>query len=203
MNCANRFRLCIRDIKFGTLDYVPIQGEGKMYARLAHKLSCTLLPLAMVGFLITNTAVFADAKVIIPTIEEARQVNDNTIGVVFTHEELFHQLVHNMEDVLEHSGGLRIVPIMGKNHVQSIYDLLYLKGVDLALVRADAIEYVRTKGNDIRIQQFIKSIAKVSEEKIVIIARKGYEKIEDLEGQSVSFGVQGSGESPSHSEHWA
>lgn len=150
--------------------------------------------LALVGFLISGSTAFADADIVIPTIQEARKVNDNTIGVVFTHEELFHQLVHNMEDALEQTSGLRIVPIMGKNHVQSIYDLLYLKGIDLALVRADAIEYVRTEGNYDRIQQLIKSIAKVSEEKIVIIARKDYKTVYDLDGKVVSQGVRGSGE---------
>ncbi len=156
--------------------------------------SRALSTLALVGLLITGSAVFADADIVIPTIQEAQQVNDDTIGVVFTHEELFHQLVHNMEDALEHSSGLRIVPIMGKNHVQSIYDLLYLKGIDLALVRADAIEYVRTEGNYDRIQRLIKSVAKVSEEKIVIIARKDYKTVYDLEDQVVAQGVRGSGE---------
>jgi len=150
--------------------------------------------LAIIGFAVAGSPIFADSKIVIPTIQEARQVNNNTIGVVFTHEELFHQLVHNMEDALEHDSGLRIVPIMGKNHVQSIYDLLYLKGIDLALVRADAIEYVRTEGNYPGIQSQIKNIAKVSEEKIVIIARKEYKTIDDLDGQFVSHGVQGSGE---------
>ncbi len=164
-----------------------------MYTWLARKRLRKLMLLAFIGCLV-NTTVFADSEIKIPTRQEARLVNDDTIGVVFTHEELFHQLVHNMESALEQDSDLRIVPIMGKNHVQSIYDLLYLKGVDLALVRADAIEYVRTEGNYPGIQRLIKNIAKVSEEKIVIIARKDYDTVDDLEGQVVSFGVQGSGE---------
>ncbi|MFK8081577.1 MAG: TAXI family TRAP transporter solute-binding subunit [Granulosicoccus sp.] len=136
----------------------------------------------------------ADSAIVIPTRQEAQKVNENKIGVVFTHEELFHQLVHNMESELEHDSGLRIVPIMGKNHVQSVYDLLYLKGVDLALVRADAIEYVKRKGNYPGIQRVINNVAKVSEEKIVVIARKEYETLEDLDDQVVAFGLPGSGE---------
>lgn len=146
------------------------------------------------GFSFLMNAVNADSGISIPTQEEAASVNENTIGVVFTHEELFHQLVHNMEDELEPSTGLRIVPIMGKNHVQSIYDLLYLKGVDLALVRADAIEYVRTEGGVPQVLRSIKNIAKVSDEKIVIIANKQIGSVDELEGQTVSRGLDGSGE---------
>ena len=164
-----------------------------MYSLLARQRLRKLMLFAFIGCLV-NATVFADSEIKIPTRQEARLVNDDTIGVVFTHEELFHQLVHNMESALEQESDLRIVPIMGKNHVQSIYDLLYLKGVDLALVRADAIEYVRTEGNYPTIKRLIKNIAKVSEEKIVIIARKDYDTVDDLQGQVVSFGVQGSGE---------
>lgn len=143
---------------------------------------------------LSGTQARADSGIIIPTREEAEKVNENKVGVVFTHEELFHQLVHNMEDELEKNSGLRIVPIMGKNHVQSVYDLLYLQGIDLALVRADAIEYVNREGNYPAVKRIVQSVAKVSEEKIVIIARKDYETIQDLDGQVVSFGLPGSGE---------
>lgn len=153
-----------------------------------------VLALTITGGLALMSAVNADSGISIPTQQEAANVNENTVGVVFTHEELFHQLVHNMEDELESSNSLRIVPIMGKNHVQSIYDLLYLKGVDLALVRADAIEYVRTEGGVPDVQQSIKNVAKVSDEKIVIIANKEIDSIDELEGQIVSRGLDGSGE---------
>jgi len=137
---------------------------------------------------------FADAKFSIPSRAEARKVNENKIGVVFTHEELFHQLVHNMEHELEHDSGLRIVPIMGKNHVQSVVDLLFLNGVDLALVRADAIEYVRRHGDTPNIKRVVNSVAKVSEEKIMVIARKDYKTLAELDGQVVGVGLPGSGE---------
>ena len=149
---------------------------------------------ALVFCSIVSSVAVAHSEITIPTREEAQRVNDNKVGVVFTHEELFHQLVHNMESELEHDTGLRIVPIMGKNHVQSVYDLLYLKGVDLALVRADAIEYVSRKGDYPIIKSLVHNVAKVSEEKIVIIARNDYNTMQDLEGQVVGFGLPGSGE---------
>lgn len=160
---------------------------------LACKRTGILVLMSLTGITACPT-VFADSGISIPTRQAAAKVNEDTIGVVFTHEELFHQLVHNLERELEQDSGLRIVPIMGKNHVQSIYDLLYLKGVDLALVRADAIEFVKRESDYPGIQRVIKSVAKVSEEKIVIISRKDYQSLEDLAGQVVGFGLPGSGE---------
>ena len=130
----------------------------------------------------------------LPTRQVASAVNRQTIGVVFTHEELFLQLVHDMEHELEAASGLRIVPVMGKNHVQSVYDLLYLKGIDLALVRADAIEYVRRRAGFDTVQALVQSVAKVSDEKIVILAGEGVTSVADLTGKPVGIGLPGSGE---------
>ncbi|MEE9322036.1 MAG: TAXI family TRAP transporter solute-binding subunit [Granulosicoccus sp.] len=83
---------------------------------------------------------------------------------------------------------------MGKNHIQSVYDLLYLKGVDLALVRADAIEYIRRYGDFPNIQNVIRSFTKISEEKIIVLARDEFNSVEDLAGKTIGLGNAGSGE---------
>jgi TRAP-type uncharacterized transport system substrate-binding protein len=150
--------------------------------------------LGCIATLLAVLPAYADHAVIIPSRQEAAKVNSNSVGIVFTHEELYHQIVHDIEDEVESGSGLRVVPTMGKNHVQSIYDLLFLKGVDFALVRADAIEYVRRYGDFPNIQSLIRSFTKISEEKIVIIARSEINSIDELVGKPVSFGVAGSGE---------
>ena len=43
--------------------------------------------------------------------EKKKSGQYETIGVVFTLEGLFHQLVHDMESALAHDSGLRIVPV--------------------------------------------------------------------------------------------
>ncbi len=154
-----------------------------------HRLTTTFVVL----FVVLPLMATASTAFKIPSEEEAKRVNENTVGVVFTHEELFHQAVHNMEDELEPYDGLRIVPIMGKNHVQSLYDLLYLKGVDLALVRADALEYLkRQEGNDV-IGKVIRNITSISTEKISIFARTDIKTMDDLNGKRVALGLAGSG----------
>ena len=154
------------------------------------------LRIAVLAFAVLggSTLATAHSEFTIPSREEAARVNENTVGVVFTHEELYHQMVHNLEDELEPQSGLRIVPIMGKNHVQSVYDLLYLHGIDLALVRADALEYVRREGGMSALGRITRNVAKLSEEKIVVLASEDYDSLDDLEGQVVGFGLPGSGE---------
>lgn len=152
------------------------------------------LCLGCMAALLAVLPAYADHPEIIPTRQEAANVNSNSIGIVFTHEELYHQVIHNIEAEVEPDSGLRVVPIMGKNHVQSIYDLLYLKGVDFALVRADAIEYVRRNGDFPSIQNVVRGFTKISDEKIVILARDENKTVNDLAGKQVGYGIVGSGE---------
>ncbi|MEE9322500.1 MAG: hypothetical protein V3U76_18810 [Granulosicoccus sp.] len=152
-----------------------------------------LLAAMMLASVFFSANSIADTGYQLPTLGEAAKVNNNTVGVVFTHEELYHQLVHNMQHELEPSSGLRIVPVMGTNHVQSVYDLLFLKGIDLALVRADAIEYVKRVGKYHGVQRVVESVSKVSDEKIIVVASKDYNSLKELDGQVVGHGSAGSG----------
>jgi hypothetical protein len=156
-------------------------------------LRVVFVPLLILTSLLSPSA-FANSDVSIPTRAEAARMNDDTLGIVFSREELFSQLVHDLEAELESSSGLRIVPILGKNHLQSLFDLLYLKGVDMAMVRTDAIEYLRTESDFPNIQNVVQNVVKVSEEKIVVISRKEFESINDLNGQAVAIGATGSAE---------
>lgn len=170
---------------------VPVHRDRKS-CMSAHLFVRLLLPIGLAFG--TASLSYAESGVEIPTRADAARVNDNTIGVVFTHEELFHQLVHNLEAELEQESNLRIVPIMGKNHVQSVFDLLYLKGIDLALLRADALEYVRRNADMDSVLRVTRNIAKISDEKLIVVASTDYDSIEDLDGQVVGFGIHGSGE---------
>ena len=139
--------------------------------------------------------VLAQTPAAFPTAEEAARVNERTVGIVFSREALFVDLVEDLESELEVGGELRIVPMLGKNHVQSVYDLLYLKGVDLALARADALEYVRSVGGMPSVQRLTHNVARISDEKIVVLAGEKYESMADLDGERVAVGTAGSGES--------
>ncbi len=88
---------------------------------------------------------------------------------------------------------LRIVPMIGTSSIQNINDLLYLKGVDAAIVHQDVLSYLkRTKrmpGIDDRIQY----IARLHSEEFHVLARMKYMCLGDLTGRKVNFGPEGSG----------
>ena len=88
---------------------------------------------------------------------------------------------------------VRVVPIIGLNHVQTIYDMLYMRGIDLGIVHSDVLEYMaRTTGYP-RVYQRISSLVELWTQKVAIIAGEQYRSLADLEGQKVNFRAPGKG----------
>ena len=90
--------------------------------------------------------------------------------------------------------GLRVVPIVGQGSVQNVDDLLHLRGVDVAIVQADALAYVQREhllppGAEHAIQY----IAKLYDEEVHIIAGPQVHTLDDLKGKAVNADLPKSG----------
>ncbi len=128
----------------------------------------------------------------LPSPREAERMNEGTIGIVFHYEELYLQLTEDMKSNLDRRNEIRLVQIIGGNHVQSIYDMLHLKGVDLSIVHSDVLEYLN-QTQSYREDRKIKYLVKLFDEKVAVIANSSYKQIEDLAGRKVNFDKAGKG----------
>jgi uncharacterized protein len=88
---------------------------------------------------------------------------------------------------------LRVLPTLGKGSLQNLSDILYLKGIDIGFVQADALTYAKQHGMFPSLTQSIRYIAKLYDEEVHVAARKDIQRIEDLNGQRVNVDVNGSG----------
>jgi uncharacterized protein len=88
---------------------------------------------------------------------------------------------------------LRVLPTLGKGSLQNLSDILYLRGVDIGFVQADALAYAKQHDMFPGLTQNIRYIAKLYDEEVHVLARKDITKPEDLNGQRVNVDVAGSG----------
>jgi TRAP transporter TAXI family solute receptor len=88
---------------------------------------------------------------------------------------------------------LRVLPTLGKGSLQNLSDILYLRGVDVGFVQADALAYAKQHEMFPGLTQNIRYIAKLYDEEVHVLARKDITKPEDLNGQRVNVDVAGSG----------
>lgn len=88
---------------------------------------------------------------------------------------------------------LRILAMIGKGSVQNTRDLLYLKGVDMAIVQSDVMEYLRRQKTYDAIETRIQYVTKLYNEEFHLLAKAGINTLNDLAGRKVNFDNTGSG----------
>jgi uncharacterized protein len=102
------------------------------------------------------------------------------------------RIAADLAQVLEDGEKLRILPMLGRGSVQNIADLIYLKGVDLAIVHADVLAETMQSGTIPR-QSSVQYIARLFSEEIHVLARKEITTLNDLNGKPVAIGSAGGG----------
>jgi TRAP transporter TAXI family solute receptor len=128
------------------------------------------------------------------SVSTKKAMNANTVTLLTgTIGGTYVQFGADLASVLDDDGKLRILPITGRGSVQSVADILFLKGVDLGIVRADTLDYLEKKGfaNDIK-KQFT-YVTKLYNEEMQVIAPKTVKTLNDLEGKTVSVDLPNGG----------
>lgn len=90
-------------------------------------------------------------------------------------------------------GTLRVLTVLGKGSLQNLSDILYLSGIDIGFVQADALTYAKQHNLFPGLTQHIRYIAKLYDEEVHVLARKDITRLADLNGQRINVDVQGSG----------
>jgi TRAP transporter TAXI family solute receptor len=88
---------------------------------------------------------------------------------------------------------LRVLPTLGKGSLQNLSDILFLRGIDVGFVQADALAYAKQHNMFPGLVQNILYIAKLYDEEIHVLARKDITGLDSLNGQRVNVDVAGSG----------
>ena len=97
--------------------------------------------------------------------------------------------------VLDDGDNLRILPMVSYGAASNLDDLLYLRGVDLAVTQSDVFEYFRTERKTPNLQNRVHYMLRLPIAELHILAKTDIGSIEDLRGKRVNFGPAGSGSS--------
>jgi uncharacterized protein len=102
------------------------------------------------------------------------------------------RMAEEIAGVVDDGATRRVVPVVGKGNVQNITDLKYLRGIDLAIVPADALEYAREQRLFPGLEASLTYVSKLYNQELHLLARSDIKKVADLSGQTVNVDVQGS-----------
>ena len=128
------------------------------------------------------------------SVSTTNAMNANTVTLLTgTIGGTYVQFGADLASVLDDDGKLRVLSIIGRGSVQSVADVLFLKGVDLGIVRADTLDYLEKKGFAPDIKKQFTYVTKLYPEEMQVIAPKTIKSLKDLEGKTLSVDLPNGG----------
>jgi TRAP-type uncharacterized transport system substrate-binding protein len=145
----------------------------------------------------------ATAQTIPPSIQQGgtdaaikERKNGWTVGIAGgLIDGTYMRFADELAKVLDDGDNLRIMPIVSYGAASNLEDLIYLRGVDLAITQSDVFEYFRTERKTPGLQNKINYILRLPIAELHILAKTDIQSIEELRGKKVNFGPAGSGSS--------
>jgi TRAP-type uncharacterized transport system substrate-binding protein len=91
--------------------------------------------------------------------------------------------------VVNDGGAMQVLPIVTRGPTENVNDLLYLKGVDVAIINSDSLEEYKSQVP--QIQQRITYLLNLFPSELHIFVRPEIKSLSDLAGKKVNFNTQG------------
>lgn len=103
--------------------------------------------------------------------------------------------VHMAEDMaglIDDGATRRLLPVVGKGALQTLADLRYMRGIDLAIVPVDALDYAKEQNFLPGLSSTLTYVAKLYNEEFHLLVGPSIKNIADLANQKINVDVQGS-----------
>ena len=101
------------------------------------------------------------------------------------------RLAAELAQVLDNADDMRVLPIVSRGPFDNMYDLLFLRGVDLAVVYADNLDHFRTKERIPGLLDRVNYIARLFPAEVHLVVRPEIKSVQDLAGKRVNVNTAG------------
>jgi TRAP-type uncharacterized transport system substrate-binding protein len=103
-------------------------------------------------------------------------------------------IAHDISVVVNDGLKMRVLPVVGQAAVQNLRDVVFLRGVDLAITNVLTLDNMRRTGElGPHLERQVAYIAPLFLESVQVLVRPEINSMEDLKGKRVAFNNKGSG----------
>jgi TRAP-type uncharacterized transport system substrate-binding protein len=126
-----------------------------------------------------------------PTYEQQQgKINAWTVGLAAGRiEGAPLRLAAEMARVVDDGDNMHVLPIVTRGPTENVNSLLYLRGVDLAIINSDALEEYKVAFPEIR--QHITYLLNLFPSELHVFVRPEIQSLQDLAGKKVNFNTLG------------
>jgi TRAP-type uncharacterized transport system substrate-binding protein len=177
--------------------------EPTMRVRLGEALTliaggCVLASLAFSQTAVAQSPARGRAPTAAETGETSKvqQINNWTLGLAGglpegTFIRFAAEIARNVNDPAE----MRVLPVITQGATDNVKDLLYLRGIDVAITNADVLDYFKNQERIPNIEKRINFISEMAISEVHLVVRPEINSVKDLQGKKVSLGAKGAGQS--------
>jgi TRAP-type uncharacterized transport system substrate-binding protein len=128
------------------------------------------------------------------SVEQRRKeaINSWTVGLAAGRTEGAPlQFASELARVVDDGDNMRVLPIVTRGPFDNVFDLLYLRGVDAAIVYGDVLEHFKNNPEIAGISKRINYLMNLFPSELHIFVRPEINSLKDLEGKAVNFNTVG------------
>jgi uncharacterized protein len=103
------------------------------------------------------------------------------------------RIAEDLASVVNDGATRRLVPVVGQGSLGNVIDLKLLRGIDMAILQADILDYAREQKLFAGVDTSISYITKLYNEEFHLLARPDIKSIADLANQKVNVDLRDSG----------
>jgi TRAP-type uncharacterized transport system substrate-binding protein len=101
-----------------------------------------------------------------------------------------------LANLIDDGATRRLLPVVGKGALQNLIDLKYLRGIDIAILPVDVLDYAREQKLISATDPGAYYITKLYNEEFHLLARGEIKTVTDLANRKLNVGPHGSGTVP-------
>jgi uncharacterized protein len=103
------------------------------------------------------------------------------------------RIAEDLANLIDDGATRRVLPVIGKGSLQNITDLKLLRGIDMAILQADVLDYARRQDYFPGLEGWITYIAKLYNEEFHLLARRDIKSVAELANRPVNVDLRGAG----------
>ena len=130
-------------------------------------------------------------------VEKKRQASDIAVTIVTSGITCTcARFAEDIRDIVNdlRPDGLRVLPVLGVGGLQTLEDVLFLKGIDMGVVDEDNLRLLKQRDPALHggIEQRVHYITRLYNNEFHVVARNEIKTLADLRGKKVSFNLKDS-----------
>src|SRR5438552_3954560 len=105
------------------------------------------------------------------------------------------RIAEDLANLVDDGATRRVVPVVGKGSLQNLTDLKYLRGIDMAIVQTDVLDYAKEQRLVPGIEASLTYVTRLYNEEFHLLVGPNIRSIADLANKKVNVDLRGSGTS--------